>query len=114
MDGGDAPKRAKEAIKAAFARRNEPKKVEKRRAPDLLPENVLAWDVQMAMLREGGSLAVAGFGGVMGFRLDALQFVFEVMVPRDRWREVFEKFQVLRPYALQQFRTGGRDGKRKR
>lgn len=75
-----------------------------------MPENVLAWDVLVAM--QDQIEAIGGFGfSVIGFRLEALQFVFRVMVPRHRWREVFEKFQILKPYALHQVRAaGGRDG----
>lgn len=79
-------------------------------APRLLPENVLAWDVLVAM--QDQIEAVGGFGfSVIGFRLEALQFVFRVMVPPHRWREVFEQFQILKPYALHSMRAaGGRDG----
>ena len=78
----------------------------------LLPENILVWDVLVAM--QDQVEMVGGFGAsVIGFRLEALQFVFRVMVPRALWRETFEKFQLLKPFALHSMRraAGGRDGR---
>jgi hypothetical protein len=72
-----------------------------------MPENALAWDVLMAMQDQ---VAVVPLGGVLGFRLEALSFVFDVLVPVHRRHETFVKFQILKSYALG--KMGGSGGRK--
>jgi hypothetical protein len=82
----------------------------KRAIEPLEPENLLAWDVLLAMWDQVE--VVGGFGvAIVGFRYEALRFVFDVMVPEHREREVFEKFLLLKPYAIEAMRRDGRDSK---
>jgi hypothetical protein len=76
----------------------------------LEPENQLAWDVLMAMWDQVE--AIGGFGvAIVGFKYSSLQFVFDVMVPSHRRRDVFEQFLLLKPYALEAMRRDGRQRK---
>jgi len=98
------------AKKAAAMGRPAPARSTKRSAspPPLLPENLLAWELLMEMHDQVE--VVGGFGvSVIGFRLEALRFLFDVMVPTHRRAETFWKWRILKPYALRVW--SGRDGR---
>jgi hypothetical protein len=108
---------------AALARASAPKQSTPPPQPsiELLPENDLAWDVVMVMIARRqyvlspitfmaapliGSMPVGG-AKPFAFKFESLQFVFDVMVPAARRREVFGKFLLLEPYAINWLRSGG-------
>lgn len=94
--------------------------VPRRRLPPLLEENLLAWDIVVALYnrrafeREQFMVAMPMGGAFMksvpvAFRTEALVQLVEVLVPRERRREVIEQVGWVEPIAVRA--AGGSDAK---
>jgi hypothetical protein len=77
--------------------------------PPIVWENVLVWDVMRAM---DDQVDIVPLGGVYAFKYTSLEFVFKMLVPPRRQREVFEQFLILKPYAIN--KLSGRDGRKRK